>query len=145
MRSGRRIVNFTGNPMKARTICSWPGCVQLVFLPGRYCDKHKELREKQISERKKSRDKWRGSAASRGYDYQWGKFRKSYLRNHPVCAHCGRLATEVDHIIPFKGDKARIFDENNLQPLCHECHSKKTASENGGFGNISNTHFSEGL
>ena len=48
----------------------------------------------------------------------------TYLRNHPVCAHCGRLATEVDHVIPFKGDKARIFDLDNLQPLCHERHSK---------------------
>lgn len=121
--------------MKARTICSWPGCGQAVFLPDRYCEKHQAMREKQKEEARASRDRFRGSAASRGYDYRWSQFRRRYLREHPVCVMCGRLATEVDHIIPFKGDKAKIFDLDNLQPLCHECHSRKTAKENGGFGN----------
>lgn len=121
--------------LNLKTICSWPGCGKSVLLPDRYCDKHKKLKEEQDRQRKASTDYRRGSAASRGYDYAWSKFRKSYLRLHPVCAVCGRLANEVDHVIPFKGDKTKIFDLDNLQPLCHECHSRKTAKENGGFGN----------
>lgn len=117
--------------MQARTICSWPGCGKPIFLPERYCDKHKTEREKQKQKYRMQHDRYRGSSASRGYDYRWSKFRKK----HPVCASCGRLATEVDHIIPFNRDRSKIYDLENLQPLCHECHSRKTARENGGFGN----------
>lgn len=120
--------------MKARTICSWPGCGKAVFLPNRYCDKHQKQKEKEKEEARAAFDSQRGSAASRGYGYRWRKFRKQYLRLHPVCAVCGRLATEVDHIIPFKGDLSKVFELDNLQPLCHECHSRKTAREDGGFG-----------
>nr|DAK90259.1 MAG TPA: HNH endonuclease bacteriophage, HNH Endonuclease, DNA.52A [Caudoviricetes sp.] len=28
-----------------------------------------------------------------------------------------------------------MWDQSNWQALCHECHSRKTAKENGGFGN----------
>ncbi|WP_423837057.1 HNH endonuclease [Sutterella wadsworthensis] len=45
------------------------------------------------------------------------------------------LATDVDHIKPHRGDPILLFDEKNLQALCHACHSRKTASEDGGFGN----------
>lgn len=27
-----------------------------------------------------------------------------------------------------------MWDEDNLQPLCHGCHSRKTALRDGGFG-----------
>jgi 5-methylcytosine-specific restriction protein A len=30
---------------------------------------------------------------------------------------------------------ALFWDQSNWQPLCHTCHSKKTAREDGGFGN----------
>ncbi|MFR3634507.1 MAG: HNH endonuclease [Sutterella sp.] len=36
---------------------------------------------------------------------------------------------------PHKGDMALFWDQSNWQPLCHTCHSKKTAREDGGFGN----------
>jgi 5-methylcytosine-specific restriction protein A len=29
---------------------------------------------------------------------------------------------------------ALFWDSSNWQPLCHECHSSKTAREDGGFG-----------
>ncbi|NBW09689.1 MAG: HNH endonuclease [Caulobacteraceae bacterium] len=49
------------------------------------------------------------------------------LREEPLCRHCGAAASQVDHIVPLSrgGTDAR----ENLQPLCHSCHSKKTASE----------------
>ncbi|ELK38933.1 HNH endonuclease, partial [Brevibacillus agri BAB-2500] len=44
-------------------------------------------------------------------------------------------ATVVDHIVPHKGDMRKFWDRMNWQALCASCHSKKTAKEDGGFGN----------
>ena len=38
-------------------------------------------------------------------------------------------ATDVDHIVPHRGDPALFWDEENWQALCHSCHSKKTRNE----------------
>jgi 5-methylcytosine-specific restriction protein A len=83
----------------------------------------------------------RGSAHSRGYGRKWREARLGYLQRHPLCVHClskGHVtaATDVDHIKPHRGDLTLFWDaENNWQALCHSCHSKKTASEDSGFGN----------
>ena len=76
-------------------------------------------------------DKWRGSAAERGYDNDWHKCRDSYVLSHPLCEDCtdkGLTAEvdEVDHIIPFKGDGDDLrLDEDNLRSRCKACHTKK--------------------
>jgi len=44
-------------------------------------------------------------------------------------------ATDVDHIVPHCGDMALFWDVLNWQPLCEACHGRKTAREDGGFGN----------
>lgn len=100
-------------------------------MPG-YCEAHKQQARRQQDER-------RGSAASRGYGHRWRQARDAFLRKHPLCAECqreGRLtpATDVDHIVPHKGDRARFWDSTNWQSLCATCHSSKTAREDGGFG-----------
>lgn len=82
----------------------------------------------------------RETSASRGYGYRWQKARAGYLNRHPLCAECesiGRVtaATDLDHITPHKGDMARFWDRSNWQGLCKPCHSRKTAREDGGFGN----------
>lgn len=66
----------------------------------------------------------------------WRRLRARILAGEPLCRACARTglltpATDVDH---EDGD-ATNNDEMNLQPLCHRCHSTKTAAENGGFGN----------
>ena len=71
---------------------------------------------------------------------RWRKLRDLVLLQEPLCRMCsamGRvtMATVVDHITPHKGDMARFWDWNNLQSLCVACHSRKTAREDGGFGN----------
>ena len=38
-------------------------------------------------------------------------------------------ATDVDHIRDHKGDWGLFTDRENLQSLCHSCHSRKTAAE----------------
>jgi 5-methylcytosine-specific restriction protein A len=42
------------------------------------------------------------------------------------------FSTDVDHIIPREAGGSD--DDENLQGLCHACHSRKTAQEDGGFG-----------
>ncbi|MFE4525431.1 HNH endonuclease signature motif containing protein [Cytobacillus firmus] len=98
----------------------------------RYCENHKRSSN--------DYDKYRGSAAQRGYDGKWRKARSTYLIKHPFCVECEKVgvivpANEVDHIIPHKGDKKLFWDSTNWQPLCKLHHSRKTAKENGGFGN----------
>jgi 5-methylcytosine-specific restriction endonuclease McrA len=61
---------------------------------------------------------------------QWQKLRASVLDREPLCRHCARrgqnvAATDVDHISGDPSDNS----PDNLQPLCHECHSEKTARD----------------
>ncbi|MHA1225278.1 MAG: HNH endonuclease [Candidatus Hodarchaeales archaeon] len=108
-------------PYKPKRPCSYPGCPNLISPDKRYCPIH----EKKI---KKSIDRDRESAYKRGYGSNWRKYREWYLRRHPLCVKCGRLATVVDHIVPVSlgGD---FWDENNHQALCEECHNRKTMIE----------------
>jgi 5-methylcytosine-specific restriction enzyme A len=60
--------------------------------------------------------------------------RNRILSDEPLCRSCtgkGRVtaATEIDHIIPLS--KGGTYDDDNLQPLCTECHKVKTASDTG--------------
>lgn len=66
---------------------------------------------------------------SRLYTRKWHKVARGFLARHPVCAVCGAPATEVDHIVPHRGDPAVFWDAKNWQPLCHQCHSRKTLKE----------------
>jgi len=74
----------------------------------------------------------RGSAAARGYDRRWQKFRIAYLSQNPLCVGykgpCGRLATLVDHIKPLNDGGAHC-DAANSQSLCTRCHNRKTGEE----------------
>ena len=64
------------------------------------------------------------------------KLKPLVLARDPVCKTCGRYpSTHADHIKPHKGDWTLFCDMANLQGLCASCHSKKTAGEDGGFGN----------
>ena len=99
--------------------CSHPGCPRLVPRGKKYCDEHAALHPEEI----------RSAGGS-----QWNKARKRFLESHPLCAECmkhGRYvrATDVDHIVPHRGDPALFWDEGNWQALCHHCHSVKTRNE----------------
>jgi len=89
-----------------------------------------------------SADSWRQgkNSTQRGYGYRWQKAREGYLAKHPLCVECERegkvvVATDLDHIIPHRGDQVLFWRESNWMALCKPCHSKKTATEDGGFGN----------
>ena len=112
---------------KILRVCLRPGCTKLTT--DGYCDEHKPKRKPDN----------RDSAYRRGYNSAWRMAREGYLIKHPFCVEClkhGRhtKATVVDHIIPHKGNKNLFWDNDNWQPLCAECHNRKTAREDGGFG-----------
>jgi len=121
-------------PKHPKIPCSHPGCPQLVeAAQGSRCEKHKRQEQKRY-------DQQRGTAAQRGYDSRWRKYRIKFLAQHPYCVECLKqgkfvFATVVDHIKPHKGDKKLFWDPNNHQSLCKPCHDRKTATEDGGFGN----------
>lgn len=131
--------------MPLLSLCSYPGCRHPVPRGEKYCDKHKgagtRREQLQKKERWKRRFRKKGSSAARGYGARWRRLRERFLSEHPLYAEClkqGRAvpATDVDHIRPHKGNEDLMWDEENLQALCHACHSRKTAAEDGGFGNI---------
>ena len=77
-------------------------------------------------------DQRRGSAHSRGYTYRWSQEAKRYLDQNPLCVACfarGKItpATEVDHIVPHRGDMRQFWRAEGWQALCKPCHSAKTA------------------
>jgi len=95
--------------------------------------------QRQATKRRKAADKRRASPTVRGYGGRWRRWRRWYLQSvEYICRECMRHhrvtpATEVDHIVPMsKGGEQ--FDTDNCQALCHSCHSRKTAREDGGFG-----------
>ena len=114
-------------PWKPKTICRYHACNELCH--GQYCDTHK----KQVARKQNQK-------SSKIYTYQWRKASKAFLKKNPLCVYCHRddrvtAAAEVDHVIPHGGDRNLFWDQSNWQPLCKKCHSKKTAREDGGFGN----------
>ena len=66
----------------------------------------------------------------------WRRVRRRVLVAHPRCQvpGCTLLASQVDHVraIAAGGDP---FGPANLRAMCQSCHSRKTASADGGFGN----------
>lgn len=113
-------------PIKPLHPCSHPGCIKLTR--NRYCESHAARPTVQ-----------RPSAHQRGYTYKWSKRAKEFLRAHPWCVECMKMghlvpATQVDHIIPHKGNQDLFWAESNWQGLCDSHHSQKTAREDGGFG-----------
>lgn len=86
--------------------------------------------------------RWRGTTKTIG-------LRKLRLREDPLCVRCkdeGRItvATHVDHIVPHLSDPEKFFNFDNTQSLCESCHNRKTAKEDGGFGNRIATRETDG-
>lgn len=116
-------------PTMIKRPCSQPGCPGIAMQGGR-CAQHRRVVVRQY-------DAQRGTPSERGYDADWRKIRSQVLAAQPYCgnrrAHrYPELATDVDHIVPL--NKGGTNDIENLQPLCHACHSRKTAVHDSGWG-----------
>jgi 5-methylcytosine-specific restriction enzyme A len=118
--------------------CRVPRCAELVRPPATKCVSHARLEMRATASKFNAAH---GSPAKRGYDRKWTRYRKVYLAYHPFCVDPRRIhgplvpSEEVDHIIPHCGDMILFWDPANHQALCTTCHSRKTAREDGGFGN----------
>lgn len=120
--------------LKPMRPCAHPGCGELTR--SGYCEKH----------RPKDRQRRSVNAADWHTWYTlpvWRKrLRPDQLLREPFCRECSARgvrerrpellrvpATDVDHIVAHRGSWSKFTDPNNLQSLCHACHSRKTQAE----------------
>lgn len=126
--------------IKPRRPCAHAGCREWAT-HGSYCAKHyAEYLEKREAQKKQYFVAWQEKKRRSNYkrpqeqllyrDPKWQKASKIFLSANPICVICGKPATDTDHIIPHKGDYKLFWDASNWQPLCHECHARKTYEEN---------------
>lgn len=64
---------------------------------------------------------------------RWARLRERIRRRDCICVMCAARGIttpgdDVDHIRPIK-DGGAVWDEDNLQFLCKQCHKDKTAAE----------------
>lgn len=93
--------------------CLQPGCAELTL--EKRCALH-------------TRNRYTKAAGNLYSSKRWRMLRRRILAANPRCTSCGRLATEVDHIVAIRDGGAEL-DPANLQGLCRSCHSRKTANE----------------
>ena len=114
-------------------VCAKAGCGRSA-VPGKdYCEKHIAM---QGQKDKRKMFTKRGKSGQYHHLYEtaeWRKRRAMFLKKYPRCFICGAPATIADHIIPHHGDLTQFYDDNNLQPMCQRCHSRKTLKENANF------------
>lgn len=65
----------------------------------------------------------------------WRRKSRAQLQREPLCRHCMergeiRPAEHADHVVPHRGDPD-LFWRGETQSLCLDCHSRKTAVEQG--------------
>ena len=107
-------------PLAPKHPCGHPGCGALVERGKSRCKKHQ-------SEVSRQQNALRPTVTAQGYGHTWRKLRRMVLNRNPLCAECGAIATEVDHIVPRKNGGENV--DSNLRALCKPCHSRKTMRE----------------
>lgn len=100
--------------------CATPGCAATV--PKGHCPTHARVREA---------GRYNAQMRKLYASPRWFRLRAQVLQDDPLCRECqaqGRVepGVDVDHIVPHRGDLARFWNRENLQALCHACHSRKT-------------------
>lgn len=111
-------------------VCGKPGCGRTCEEGKSFCRFHKDLegKRKVFTRRGKSSEWHHLYATSR-----WKKMSRDFLKKYTVCFVCGRKSEIADHIVPHRGNLELFFNEENLQPMCWKCHSRKTFKENNNF------------
>jgi 5-methylcytosine-specific restriction protein A len=115
---------------KSLRLCLHAGCG--VLTREGYCERHRP--KEQPRRESASWHPWYGLPIWKDDLRPW------QLLHEPFCRECARKyppgnprhrtrATDVDHIVPHRGDWVRFTDRDNLQSLCHRCHSIKTMQE----------------
>lgn len=99
-------------------LCIQPGCAGRAVYRGR-CAEHARRRECEI--------KRAGRALYR--TKRWRMTRRAVLATQPVC-ECGELTTDVHHKVDI-ADGGDPWAPENLEALCHSCHSRLTRAGQG--------------
>ena len=112
-------------------------CGNLIQYGAVYCSVCKPIVDKEREERRAEAIKNSNKRYNKTRDPKYIKFynspdwrilsAKRLQDDGYLCAKCGKIATEVDHIKAIQtpeGWELR-FDYNNLQSLCNECHNIK--------------------
>lgn len=108
-------------PFRASRPCLIPSCPKIAVRKGR-CTEHARENDRV---HKKPIEYQRLYASG-----VWANMRINQLRQQPFCQKCGTTwELEVHHIKDHKGDPAIFYDQNNLQTLCHSCHSTETSKK----------------
>lgn len=133
---------------RAPSVCLEPSCPDFAVDRGR-CEKHSRIKRAcdgcgRIIELR-SGHRYCTTCRPAAVDSQrwkpynnprWRKLSARYRRLHPICERCRLSPSEhVDHKDGLGPDGPRGLDWANLRALCKPCHSRKTASRDGGFGN----------
>lgn len=115
--------------------CSKVNCKELINFNESYCDEHKQLSKQSNKDYDSLRNK-RDNQYRKFYNSKaWKDARHiSMLRHDSLCQEHLRnglyaQADVVDHIVELRDDYSRRLDQSNLEPLCHDCHNKKTYRE----------------
>jgi len=63
---------------------------------------------------------------------RWAALRQQLWQADPLCGECAKAGrveawTDLDHVVPHRGDVRLFWDVSNLVGLCKRCHSAKTA------------------
>lgn len=119
-------------------VCGYPGCGKRIPFAQHYCENHKKIVDARRAEIARASHSITENSSARGYNGKWRRAAREFLRANPLCVECKKhgivsASTDVDHIIPWnnrgQSDLKLFWDRKNWQPLCHKCHSRKTARE----------------
>lgn len=122
--------------------CAEPACKELAEQGAAFCKKHSKQNYRVEAARvQRENAPWKKWYCLAG----WKSLRNIILSRDYMCQICKeRISTVCDHIKPHRGNWNMFIDPANLQGLCEPCHDRKTALEDGGFGNVRKGHPSHG-
>lgn len=118
-----------------KKICNYSGCNELITMNKTYCKVHGTS---DTNYNKHIRDK---DSASFYNSKAWRNKRKEIMNNYGgLCQRCLeddmiKEADVIDHIQELKDNPDLALDNDNLIPLCHSCHNKKTKEYKQAKGN----------
>jgi|SRR5699024_4198195 len=106
-----------------------------------YCKDHEHIARECELKRQQLYNRQRDPVLKQFYNSKEWKALSHYTlaSNHYLCVGCSTddqliPANVADHIVPVTVDWSLRLDPNNTQPLCHDCHNKKTAEDVKKYG-----------
>lgn len=124
---------------KPHTICREFGCNNLT--KEAYCEEHEHVQKEKELKRHRLYNKQRDPVLVKFYNSKAWKTLSYFTlaSNHFLCIGCSTedipvLADVADHKVPVTVDWSLRLTPKNIQPLCHDCHNKKTAKDVKKYG-----------